>query len=894
MRSPVFSTTPSTFAATKIQQPQARPGDIARPALERALGEALTAYRLVLLCAPAGWGKTVALARQLGKLPAGTAVAWVRADADDDVERFLAVLVAALDPFDLPWRVSPDALPALAARTDRMPDAVSAVVNALMQAEVARGLIAIDDAHAFADPLTFKFLDLLLAALPEQWTLAITSRVAPPMALSRLRVRHQMVEFGQEELRFSAEEVKALLARHGSPAPEAAIQALLERTHGWAAGVTMGMSVLGQSEPQPEVALRNRQRLFAYLSQEVLSHLPEALHRFLLQCSLLTELTPRRCAELTGDARAADKLQAIEERNLFVSVLEAQPLTLRLHDLFREFLMDRLHQEHAAELPELLRRAAASEPDLFHRVGLLVRAHAWQDAGSLLMAESLALIQVGAAAQLIRLLQQFPARVREASHELAFVRGLCAGARWEFTTLYTSMRRAAEGFEQQHPALALQARAMACIALVMRGRVRESQLLWTQLQDSRSTDPGARALIELCGFMQSAMVGPYQATVRHLQHISTLPASSTRTWDPVVGYQLFFVFAGRAGVRAPMQAIAEQLLGAADDSCPLLRATALQLQAWLALHRGDLAAARDIAQEVAADARWLGEPEGLVDSMRLLRVFDAVLTGDIDTVRTALAGLIGDLEHSAERCGYLVYVTFLGSFCAVLDDWETVCRAQALIEARTARPDWPPLSMAIALLRAQIALREGRAEEAAVALRDWLPKVIDCEWWALQARIRVTLARAELGLGCAAAAWRALEPALRQARQAGEPLGLLLCGPQALSELAATRWPAAARSEELACLAGCAAVARSLRSSGTSLAPTRSPAQPLTAREVEVLERITLGHSNKVIARDLGLSPHTVKRHVARILDKTAQSTRRHAAVWFRRQRAELRGTPSD
>ena len=103
------------FAATKIQPPRARSSRIARPALDAALLPALLSSRVVLLLAAAGFGKTSALAAQLPRLPAGTAMAWVSLDEDDDAQRLFTCLAAALEPHDLPWRTAPEALAALAA-----------------------------------------------------------------------------------------------------------------------------------------------------------------------------------------------------------------------------------------------------------------------------------------------------------------------------------------------------------------------------------------------------------------------------------------------------------------------------------------------------------------------------------------------------------------------------------------------------------------------------------------------------------------------------------------------------------------------------------------------------------------------------------------------------------
>ena len=130
---------PMTFARTKIQPPRQRASLIARPALEHALGRALAEQRLTLISAPAGFGKTVALTRQIERMAAGSALAWVSLDEADDLQRLLECLFAALEPYDLPWRVDPDALAASAGgnRSERAATAHE-LINTLAATEVPR------------------------------------------------------------------------------------------------------------------------------------------------------------------------------------------------------------------------------------------------------------------------------------------------------------------------------------------------------------------------------------------------------------------------------------------------------------------------------------------------------------------------------------------------------------------------------------------------------------------------------------------------------------------------------------------------------------------------------------------------------------------------------------
>ncbi|WP_162591285.1 hypothetical protein [Variovorax sp. PBL-E5] len=108
-----------TFAHAKIRPPRLRTVWTAREALDRHLHAALLERRLVLLVAPAGYGKTAALSRQLQSLPPGCIALWLRADEEDDLPRFVSCRCEALEPHDPPWRKSPEALAESAARAGR-------------------------------------------------------------------------------------------------------------------------------------------------------------------------------------------------------------------------------------------------------------------------------------------------------------------------------------------------------------------------------------------------------------------------------------------------------------------------------------------------------------------------------------------------------------------------------------------------------------------------------------------------------------------------------------------------------------------------------------------------------------------------------------------------------
>ena len=483
----------AVFARTKIQPPRQRLGLLARDRVAAPLASALAQQRLVLVVAPAGFGKTVALTQQIAALPAGTALAWISADETDDLGRFAACLVAALDPFDLPWRVSPDALVAALGESDAAAGAFAAeLVNTLAATEVDRGLIVVDDAHRLRDAALFALLERLVERLPAHWGLVLASREDPPLPLARWRARGELAELRQDALSFTTQEVAALAAGRADASE------LYGRTGGWAAG--LGLLLGGGGAHAGTAQLRDR-HMFDYLVSEVLDEMPAELRDFLLRCSVLPELSARRCAAVSGDARAVERLEAIERRGLFVSVIDEREPTLRLHDLFRDFLADRLRREHADELPLLLRRAAADEGDPVRRIDYLAGAGAWAEAEAVLCRIGPEMLAAGAVPQVLHLLERFPPSLREDSPALQQLRALCAWAHWDWLTMGRDLLRAADRWrERGDEQSALHAEVIAAIQSVAVGNeagTARLQSMRARAADGTPLPDGTRTLLEL-------------------------------------------------------------------------------------------------------------------------------------------------------------------------------------------------------------------------------------------------------------------------------------------------------------------------------------------------------------------------------------------------------------
>jgi LuxR family transcriptional regulator, maltose regulon positive regulatory protein len=188
----------------------------------------------------------------------------------------LACLVGALEPHDLPWRMSPEALPGLVAgppaqRRDVLPE----VVNALAAADVARGVIVFEGAHRVDDPAVLEFLGRLIERLPSRWTAVVSSRIDPPPPLARRRAAGELRRLRGAAQRFTEPAVRALLGARGRkadaelPPPPAGSAA---DAH---AGLGRGALVpaLGETRHGSAGASVSERRMFDHLAAEVLERI---------------------------------------------------------------------------------------------------------------------------------------------------------------------------------------------------------------------------------------------------------------------------------------------------------------------------------------------------------------------------------------------------------------------------------------------------------------------------------------------------------------------------------------------------------------------------------------------------------------------------------------------
>jgi LuxR family maltose regulon positive regulatory protein len=382
-------------------------------------------------------------------------------------------------------------------------------------------VLAFDDLHRLQDRAALELLDRLAERLPTNWTLALATRMDPPLSLARLRGRGELAEFRQPALAFQPAEVQAMRALLGDAAsPDT--EELLVRTEGWPAGLRLCLSTAPQS-PGPAGRGDVQRYLFDNLAAEVFGTLPEELQRFLLRVSVLSDLRASRCAAVVQEPRAVQLLEEIERRGLFASLIDVgDELTLWLHDLFREFLEDRRRRHHPEELPLLLARAAEVEDDLRRRVLLWLRAGRGAAAEAALLQAAPRLLASGGATAVLNLLEQFPPAQRDRSPSLAYVRGLAAWLRFEWGAMQRALSRAGEGCaDAGQAALAQQAGVLGTVALTAPNRLDEAAQRLAQARRD-PMDRAMQALCELMAYWHSGAGGEPQAPAQHLSRMVLL------------------------------------------------------------------------------------------------------------------------------------------------------------------------------------------------------------------------------------------------------------------------------------------------------------------------------------------------------------------------------------
>jgi LuxR family maltose regulon positive regulatory protein len=347
----------ASLIATKLQIPPQPHHVLRRARLIDALERTLLDYKLILVAAPAGYGKTTLLAQWARS--SRFAVVWLTLDApDNDFERFFRYLLTGWEAAQPGVIKSPLGLLLGSLTPDR--DAVlTAFINVANDVREAM-VFVLDDYHLIEDSSIHQALSFLLDHLPPMLHFVLAGRGEPPLPLARYRARQELVEFRAGELNFLPEETADFLAMMGLALAHDEVVKLHVQLEGWIAGLQLvALSRQQRLTGADTLVVSGRQRFIAdYLSEDVLAYLPNDIRRFLLQTSILDHLCGPLCDAVTAGEGGQAMLEAVERENLFLVSLDDSRAWFRYHPLFAGFLREELNRRHPDAVILLHRRAA--------------------------------------------------------------------------------------------------------------------------------------------------------------------------------------------------------------------------------------------------------------------------------------------------------------------------------------------------------------------------------------------------------------------------------------------------------------------------------------------------------------------------------------------------------
>ena len=355
---------------SKLRPPPGQPESVPRTALVNRL-RAAGAFPIVLVVAPAGYGKTTLLSQWAAR--DARPFAWVSVDErDNDPYVLFKHVAAALD------RIEP--LGAHVTEAFERPerpvwDAIVPRLSAELSSRAWPFVIVLDGADALVSNDSTEAIGILIENIPPGSMIALTGRTLPRVPIAALRVAEPLLEIGPYELALSRREAEILLRASGVELDETELAELLRRTEGWAAGLRLAFA----SENLVGSLHGDNRHIADYLRSEYLSRLDPRVLRFLQRTSVLERMCAPLCNAVLSSRSSAAELEEIDRANLFLVQLDHHRRWYRYHHLLRDLLQRELEEQEPDLVPVLHRRAAAWYEAHLDPESALFHAHAAGD-----------------------------------------------------------------------------------------------------------------------------------------------------------------------------------------------------------------------------------------------------------------------------------------------------------------------------------------------------------------------------------------------------------------------------------------------------------------------------------------------------------------------------------
>jgi LuxR family maltose regulon positive regulatory protein len=909
--------------ATKFYVPTSPGMLIRRPCLSALLDESLK-YPLTLVSAPAGFGKTTLLSTWAQALPATQAqVAWLSLDEEEnDPQLFWTYVLSALDQ-QQPERFTPLFKALQSAQAPSLHAILTSLINLALESSEHLVLI-LDDYHVITEQQVHTTLSYLVEHLSPHLHIILATRADPPLPLSLLRTRGHLLEIRTEQLRCTTEETKAFFQQvMALQLPDQTIQEVRSRTEGWLVGLQLlALSLPEQVDPLTllEQVSGEHRYILDYLTEVVLQKQPPEVQMFLLCTSILERLSTSLCDAVMEQMGSQQMLQHLEQSNLFVVSLDSKRQWYRYHALFAQALSFQLEQTYADLVPMLHARASRWYAQHHQTTAAILhafQAKEWQWAADLIEEAYPPLVSFAwgankyAFAQLQQWIEQLPAEILVCRPHLCLA---CVHLLWAITPypllfrwldLAETALRAS--LKEQMPEEVSQGSLLPQEQQELRDQLGKVLTLRTLLQGFQKDGQavlvlGEQALAHLspenAAFRTIAAVGKSRAyyasylndavTAIENGYQAVLLAQQAR--QPVVALSIvslnsiYLIGAGR--LHEAEQLIQRTLLQEIPSGGPRLPE-----EGWITFCQAEILRERNQlarAQTLATEAISLCEQSVALVSLPFLywayaiRIRISLSCSDLDAACVFLqqAEQVGQLMNqqvSLHQHSYFITVdqVRLWLACGKLD--RATRWAEQLDVIQQHLTPFPRERQEVA--RARVLLAQDQPTAALQRLEPVLQRATAGQRWGHVLEIRLLQALAYQRLDEEAQALAALSEAVRL----GEPEGYIRTfvdeGTPMRALLSRLRKRCAKHGstpylDTLLTIFKQESKAQHLAEEGTKAQPLP---EPLSERELEVLQLLAQGQSNHEIAHELVIALDTVKHHVGHILSKLGVTNRVHA-----------------
>lgn len=893
---------------TKLLPPSSARQLVRRPRLQTLASE-LERTKVALVRAPAGFGKTTLLSQWYYALrDLDRRAGWLSFDRNDrDPLGVLAYLVAALESAGHAF--GPAAASIVAPDSFATADAaIDAVASDLCSAREPLFLF-LDDLHVLRGPSLERTLATFIERAPDIVHVVIASRAVPDIPLARARALGNVFEVTAADLRFSKAETAEFMAAAGGASLRADQLDMLDgRVEGWVAGLKLAGIALSRNAPAMGVleSISGRRWTFAeFFIEVVLAQQPEELGTFLLETAILERLCPALCEAVTGRPGARELLDEVEARGLFIFSLDGERRWYRYHHLFAEFLRTELARRRPGRERELHARAgrwlgaAGLHADAFEHA---IKAGDTAHAAEILDQRCHTMFYDGKLRVLLDYASQIPEAVLAAYPRVQLAKAWSLILEWKFGEARAILRSVKATLAARATGAAGDAQSREDMLFL------HCTMMLAQFEDDMPTvERQCATLLERYMDADPYLVGTYYTSLLYaereqfkLLNFERFDARA-RDYFQIAGSR--FVFVWHQSIAGPTRFLAgdtNRALDALRDG--LDAATAIGgrnsglasipalLLAEVHYERNELDAARELLDRHLDRAAELGFVDQLVAGYVTQSRLDR-LRGDVREAEQTL-GRGMELAHSRGfRRLELNIVAEHMTHSLATGQLDRIARLAAVHDLRlpedavVPQPGTTTRTEARAIAWTLLARTEGRADEALRVARRW-QRFTEAAG-AVRSEIRWCTIAAQLLLaaGDSQGAGRAIRRALAIAAPGRFVRTFLDIGhalPALLDHrLAAGKGPPDA-AETFARELLTIATGRDAFGPGGG-ADAGIPSEPLNPREIEIVELVASGMSNRDIAGRLGMTEGTVKWHLHRIFDKVGARRRTQAVHCARR-----------